>query len=359
MLTISFFNKKKNRILAQALFWACLLGAMNLMFVGMKLPPSFLLRNIFTVMSAIVLILLNTYFFVPRFFYKKQYGAFIMAVSVGLLGMTLLGAALEFWVMKDVQVPTPSISRLYGAPIIRPPSMVFSPRYFMGLVINTAVVMVSTVLESVQLHRQQEQVASQITNEKLATELKFLKSQINPHFLFNVLNNVYTLSIIKSEQTPDVVMKLSEMLRYMLYQSGYKWATLEQEIAYIQNYIALQQLKDDEPLSVELEIAVQNPLAQIAPMLLIPFVENAFKHSKIEDTRHGWIKIGISEIDNHLDFWANNSLPVGEFTKDATGGIGLSNVHRRLELEYPEKHALDISQEAQSFHVHLKMDLHD
>lgn len=357
MLTISFFSKKRNRVVAQALFWACLLGAMNLMFVGMKLPPSFLLRNIFTVVSAIVLILLNAYFFVPRFFYKKQYGAFILAVSVGLLAMTLLSAALEFWVMKDVQIPLPNISPMYGAPIIRPPSMIFSPRYFMGLVIYTAVVMVSTVLESVQLHRQQEQVASQITNEKLATELKFLKSQINPHFLFNVLNNVYTLSIIKSDQTPDVVMKLSEMLRYMLYQSGYKWVMLEQEIAYIQNYIALQQLKDDEPFSVELEVSVQNPLAQIAPMLLIPFVENAFKHSKIEDTRHGWIKIGIHEFGNQLDFRASNSLPVGEFTKDVTGGIGLSNVQRRLELEYPEKNSLTIQQEAQSFQVHLKMSL--
>lgn len=328
---------------------------MNLMFIGTGFPTSFLLRNIFTVASAIMLILLNSYFLVPRFFYKKRYGAFVVAVSLGLLGMILLNAAMDVWMLKDLQEP--NFSRLHNMPMQRPPIMMVSPRHFVGLVVYTAVVMVSTVLESVQLHRQQEQLASQITNEKLATELKFLKNQINPHFLFNVLNNVYSLSLIKSEQTPEVVMELSEMLRYMLYESNHELVPLGKEVKYIQNYVALQQLKDDEPFAVELDLRVSNPSAQVAPMMLIPFVENAFKHSKIEDKQLGWIKIMIGEKNNQLTFKVSNSLPSGEFTKDPTGGIGLSNVQRRLELEYPGRHQLDIQKMAQSFSVQLTINL--
>lgn len=343
--------------MAQALFWACLVGAMNLMFIGSELPPSFLLRSSFIVATIIVLILLNTYCFFPCFFFEKRYGAFVAAVFLGLLGMILLNEVMEFWMPKDLRAPFPNASGLSKTPMPKPPKMVINPRYFMGLVVYTAVVMVSTVLESIQLHRQQERLSNQVEREKLTAELKFLKSQINPHFLFNVLNNVYSLSIAKSEQTPEVVIRLSEMLRYMLYQSGHERASLEQEIVYIQNYTALQQLKDDEQLSVELELEVKNPSARIAPMILIPFVENAFKHSKIEDISHGWIKVRLTEQGNQFVFEVRNSLPGSSFTKDPTGGIGLSNVKRRLELEYPGKHQLDIREAENAFTIQLSVSL--
>lgn len=344
--------------MSQALFWACLMGAMNLMFLGTNLPSSLLLGNLFMVATAIVLILLNTYYFFPRFFYEKRYGAFVTAVSLGLLGMVLLNAVMESWILKNLQASFPDINRMPKPPAMaKLPNMFIKPRHFMGLVVYTAVIMVSTVLESIQLHRQQERLSNQVEQEKLLAELKFLKSQINPHFLFNVLNNVYSLSIIKSEQTPEVVMKLSEMLRYMLYQSGDERASLNQEIAYIQNFIALQQLKDDEPLAVKLELEVKNPHARIAPMILIPFVENAFKHSKIEDVSNGWIRMRLSEQGNQFVFEVSNSLPVSSFTKDPTGGIGLSNVKRRLELEYPGKHQLDIREAENAFTIELSMSL--
>ncbi|MBI1227162.1 MAG: hypothetical protein GC192_18165 [Bacteroidetes bacterium] len=357
MLTINFFSKKNNRILAQTLFWACLLGAMNLLFIGSQLPAFFLLRNLFVVVSAIILILLNTYYFVPKFFYNKHYGAYVLAVFVSMVAMVLWNAALESWMLDDMRMPPPGFNKMPNADLPKPPNLMINPRHFMGLVIYTAVVMVSTVLESVQLHRRQEYLASQIENEKLATELKFLKNQINPHFLFNVLNNVYTLSLIKSEQTAEVVMELSEMLRYMLYESNNERVPLAKEVKYIQNYISLQKLKDDEPYSVELDLQLSNPAAEIAPMLLIPFVENAFKHSRIEDKQQGWVKVSIIEQDNQLSFKVSNSLPNMEFTKDPTGGIGLTNVQRRLELEYPDRHQLDIQKMSQSFSIQLTMDL--
>ncbi|MCB0635707.1 MAG: histidine kinase, partial [Lewinella sp.] len=227
------------------------------------------------------------------------------------------------------------------------------PRFFITFIIYSAVLLAGTMLESVQLYNQQAYLVSQARNEQLQTELKFLKSQINPHFLFNALNNVYTLSLIGSEQTPEVVMKLSEMLRYMLYESNQERVSLGQEVQYIQNYVSLQQLKDDLPLAVETRLDVTHPEMRIAPMILIPFVENAFKHSKIEDTEHGWIRIELREEAQALTFVVRNSRSAATFTKDATGGIGLANVRRRLELEYPGRHQLLIDEEEEQFAIVL------
>lgn len=357
------FENRHIRVIAQVLFWAALIGAISLMLMGMNIPAIFYLRNYILTALAVLLVALNTYWLVPQYFSKSRYGSYSLLLGGIVLAFVLMTPMLENSLIsmnpKLMGPPLEGIKNIPMPPVgskMHRPTML-DPRHFILFVIFSAVVLLSTVMESVQLHRHREQAANKAEREKLAAELKFLKSQINPHFLFNVLNNVYALSLLKSDQTPEVVMKLSEMLRYMLYQSGHERASLEQEISYIQHYIALQQLKDDEPLSVQLDLQVNNPTARIAPMLLIPFVENAFKHSKIEDTQQGWIKISLGEMDNQLVFSVSNSLPSGEFTKDLTGGIGLTNVQRRLELEYPGKHQLDIKKMPQSFSIELTISL--
>jgi LytS/YehU family sensor histidine kinase len=242
----------------------------------------------------------------------------------------------------------------YGPPGSLP---FFNPRNLFVLVSYTAAIMASTVFESVQLHRRQERIAGTIKRKKLEAEMKFLKSQINPHFLFNALNNVYTLSLIKSDHTPEVVMKLSEMLRYMLHESNQERVSLGQEIQYIENFISIQQLKDDAPLAVELNISVDEPATPVAPMILLPFIENAFKHSKVEDTKRGWIRIELLESHQHLQFRVVNSRFMISYTQDPTGGIGLQNVKRRLELEYPGRYELDIREEEEQFAVALSISL--
>jgi two-component system LytT family sensor kinase len=365
------FEKQWNRIGAQVLLWVCLLGSMGLMFQGTNLPIDFYYRTLVHIAVALVIILYNSLMLIPRYFAKKNYGKYGLIVLGSLILIVILAVAIEdqsaqkareAFVQEQLRQqqlnPNESAVELDDRPRgpRKPPGFI-DPRYILSFIMYSAIFLVGTVMESVQLNRKQEHQATAAQNEKLETELKFLKSQINPHFLFNALNNVYTLSLIQSEQTPEVVMKLSEMLRYMLYDSSQNWVTLDQEIAYIQNYISLQELKDDDPLDITGTFEVNNPKVQIAPMILIPFVENAFKHSKIEDTENGWIKIVLLEDGKEIRFAVSNSIGNQEATKDPTGGIGLKNVQRRLELEYPGKHQLSVEQEHQQFIIQLVIDL--
>ncbi|MBI5915573.1 MAG: histidine kinase, partial [Bacteroidetes bacterium] len=214
----------------------------------------------------------------------------------------------------------------------------------------------SALFEIARFAKQKEKEAAESRSEKLEAEMKFLKSQFNPHFLFNALNNIYALTVIKSDQAPDNLLKLSGMLRYMLYDCKADTVPLGKEIEYLRHFIDLHLLKDSRGLNVKTELDDSRPDLKIAPMLLLPFVENAFKHSRIEDLENGWISIKLSTTDaQEVVFEVKNSLPKTGFTKDKIGGIGLQNVQRQLELIYPDHHELHISQENDAFEVFLKI----
>lgn len=229
-------------------------------------------------------------------------------------------------------------------------------RWFIRFFQIAFIVFLSTIYSISLLVTRKDKEALALESEKFSSELKFLKSQINPHFLFNALNNIYTLSIIKSEKTPDVVMRLSEMLKYIIYETESRdHVPLQKEIAYIENFIAVFKLKDSRiSKNVTFNYDVPEELS-IAPMLLIPFIENAFKHSKIEDTEKGWIDIDLSYANSELVFSVKNSIPPARFEKDKIGGIGVTNVKRRLELIYPEKHELIVGEEENIHSVLMKI----
>lgn len=213
----------------------------------------------------------------------------------------------------------------------------------------------STLFEIATYANQKTKEAVQLRNEKLITEMKFLKSQINPHFLFNSLNNIYTLTVIKSDAAPENLLKLSDMLRYMLYDCKADRVPLKKEIKYIKDFIALNQLKDSRGLNVNVNLDESRPNLEVAPLIFVPFIENAFKHSKIEDLEKGWIKIDLKTEENSIHFSVKNSVPENEFSKDKIGGIGLENVKRQLELIYPEKHELIIHNTDNQFIIRLKI----
>ena len=145
------------------------------------------------------------------------------------------------------------------------------------------------------------------------------------------------------------------MLRYILYDCASQEVPIDKEISYLENYVELQRLKTDD-LDMKINIQAFKAQTKIAPMLFIPFIENSFKHSKIEDTTNGWIEMGLSQEENQIHFHLSNSKPTTAFTKDKVGGIGLQNVRRRLELLYPEKHQLSIKDTEESFEVDLVLD---
>jgi len=152
-----------------------------------------------------------------------------------------------------------------------------------------------------------------------------------------------------------MILKLSEILRYLLYDCNQDRVALGKEIAYIRNYIELQKLKDQESQNIEADFAGVDETLMIAPMLFIPYIENSFKHSKFEDLEKGWIRISMEQEHPQLVFRVSNSLPQTPFPKDKQSGIGLDNVRRRLDLLYPNRHELNISSTDSEFSVVLKI----
>lgn len=202
-----------------------------------------------------------------------------------------------------------------------------------------------------------QQKLSLLEQEKLNVELSALKSQINPHFLFNSLNNLYSLALDKDEKTAPLILKLSKGLRYMIYESNEHFVALEKEIEYLKNYLELQKLRSDQKAKIELNLFGALQKKQIAPMIFIPFIENGFKHGVKGDIENAFIKIDIKVFDNQLVFKAeNNKGEVDEVEPRKFQGFGLENVKRRLELLYPDKHDLTIIDGIDVFSVVLKID---
>jgi two-component system LytT family sensor kinase len=197
-------------------------------------------------------------------------------------------------------------------------------------------------------------VQRKLETERKDMELQFLKSQLNPHFLFNSLNNIYSLAYQKSDKTADAILKLSEILRYMIYESNDSLVALKTEIEYVQSYIELQKLRFKDGASVLLTINGEIDGQQIIPLVLISFVENAFKHGVANDPSDP-IRIDIIANQKILHFSITNKK--NNANKDEMGGVGLNNVERRLQLLYPERYKLNIVNSATHYTSELMLDI--
>ncbi len=298
------------------------------------------------------LVYLNMELLIPRLFIKKRYVEYIFWI----LALFIITSVLLYVINEQLFFDEGGPRGQFRLRPDRPPR--FNPirgMVFTNAMLTMAVVFLSSAYKTTQIALSKEKEAANLKSENLNSELKFLKSQINPHFLFNSLHNIYALSLLNSEKTPGMIVKLSDMLRYIIYDCNEEKVALKKEIDYIDNFISFQKLKDDEIKNIEVAVDVENENAMIEPMLFIPFIENSFKHSKIEDVESGWIKISLKTSRSEIYFEAINSLPEKTFTKDKVGGIGIDNVKRRLELLYPDRHDLDIVKSKSEFKVALKL----
>jgi two-component system LytT family sensor kinase len=192
------------------------------------------------------------------------------------------------------------------------------------------------IVRHVYVYRELKGTAQQLRIEKQQAELNYLKSQTNPHFLFNTLNNIYSLARDKSDLAPESVLRLSQILRFMLYETGGAYVAIEQELKIINDYVALEQLRYDESLHVTCSYDVEDMKQTIPPLLLIPLVENAFKHGVSETRAHPFVDIQLSIHNRVLAFVVNNSTDAFIEGSGVKEQIGLSNLRRQLELLYTE-----------------------
>ncbi|MCB0528764.1 MAG: histidine kinase [Saprospiraceae bacterium] len=338
----------------QMLFWGGLWVLVPLLLTGIPENPGRTTgRSLVVLMGIVFVVWANMEVLLPRLFFRRRQLAYVLAGFALVVAVTWLidwdGAPWAEYFNRP-----PDHGRGGGGG--KGGGSSFRNFKYIGLAMPFFTSLIGSALfEIAGFANRKEKEATDFRNEKLEAELKFLKSQINPHFLFNALNNIYTLTVIKSDQAPENLLKLSGMLRYMLYECKADRVPLRKEIEYLKHFIDLHLLKDSRGLNVETDFDESRPELNIAPMLLIPFVENAFKHSKVEDLTHGWIKIALRTFDDRLEFDVENSVPETAFTKDSAGGIGLNNVRRQLELLYPGRHELRIDPGPGSFSVNLKI----
>lgn len=214
-----------------------------------------------------------------------------------------------------------------------------------------------TVMASV-INIAKERVTLQ--KEQKEAELKLLKEQLNPHFLFNTMNNLYGLSVIKSDRLPSLMLKLSDLLRYSLYETNQNAVSLEKELLYINNYIELEKIRLEDRTTIDLKITGNFTRYSIAPLMLIVFIENSFKHHSSKSNEKGNIKIDISMEEGIFKMSVLNSVDPSVIQDEKlkkTGGIGVSNVKKRLHLIYGEKYKLIFDRQPEYYKVYLKINV--
>jgi hypothetical protein len=313
-------------------------------FVEHFLTPLVIISNAYI----IAFYYLNTYVFLPRLFDRQRfvyYTILILALLVfyGFLGRIYHG--IFGW-------PPPSQAATFG----RPPNPRGRPLVnSANIAVFLMVFVFSTGIRVINQWLRSEQRNKEIANEKLKAELSFLKAQINPHFLFNTLNNIYALASAQSEQTAPAVMKLSSIMRYVLTEARNDLVPLEKEIQFTSHYIELQKMRLTDKAVVDFTVRGEPFGRQIAPLLLLPFVENAFKYG-ISTRERSPIAILLEIKDDSLQFnicnhkYFNTMLRASDNT-----GIGISNTRRRLDLFYEDRYTLEIHDKPNEFSVHLKI----
>jgi two-component system, LytTR family, sensor kinase len=286
-----------------------------------------------------LLFYVNAYFFIPKLAYARRFGQYLTALLITFCLLTAWNQFIYSLFMPGLHF------RIWSYALFE------LPFYIILMLGSTAFRVVADKIKEQQRVKEKE-------TENLKTELSFLRSQVSPHFMFNVLNNMVALARKKSDLLEPSLIKLSSLLRYMLYETDEDKVLLEKEIEYLKSFIELQAQRFGKNVDINTSFEPVTDGFVIEPMLLIPFVENAFKHGTglVPQAR---IEIGLKLENGQLNFCVRNRYnETTEWEKDKTSGIGLTNVKRRLNLLYPNSHSLQIIKEDGWFSVLLKLNLH-
>nr|WP_321244727.1 sensor histidine kinase [uncultured Psychroserpens sp.] len=347
MFTKQFILKKIGHILLHLLFWVGVLFFYTYFF-GVK-SSSFddiLLFSLCLMPTTIATTYVSIYKLIPDYLITKKYKLFVLySVYTLIISVYLLIVSLFFSLIYisnfEYDEMNPATKNI--------------------IFISTAVYLVVVVVSAFKLLKLNLEQASKtkvLETKILDTQLKlkeqelnYLKMQIHPHFLFNTLNTMYGLALKKAEQTPDMILKLSNLLDYLLYQAEKPFVLISEEIEHIEDYIALEKMRFNDTLNVTMDVKLESKNTMIAPMLLLPFIENSFKHGSIKNgVLHIDIKLTAGSEQVHFRIKNSNSQ-----SASSQHGIGLENIKKRLELLYPNKHELLIDNTIDTFNVDLQL----
>ncbi len=326
-----------------------------------EIPYQFWIKQTAALSLLVIAFYLNSTILVPRLLLKYHFVYYFLIIIAIVLAIVFaqrwLDRAYNSFQFRNQK----SAMELSRHRIPFPPS---GRRIALGgtiltLTITAFVVGISTAITGIQKLQKDNQERKELEKDKVTSELSFLKAQIHPHFFFNTLNNIYVLTTVDPTLAGDAIHRLSKMMRYLLYDTQQGDNMLSQEIAFIKNYISLMKLRLTDVVKINIDAPANLQDMPLAPMIFLPFVENAFKHG-ISATRQSYINITIFQKDKVLDLIVNNSIMKDNVDSlDINSGIGLANTRRRLDLLYPGKYKLDISERniASEYTIHLVLDL--
>lgn len=322
--------------------WACFILVYAIIFGRALSVELSLIRGLVNVLPMMLIFYANLYL-VNRFLERGRYLPFILINLILLGSMVVLRVRLNLMfpeVSRELFLASERTSWRAGA-----------------LATNIAVLVVSIFYQILENRYENEQRNLATIREQQEAELQFLRAQINPHFLFNTLNNIYSLAVVKSDKTADMVLRLSNLLRYVVYDGRSAQVELQREAGQIREYIELFRMRSEGPLDITFEQQGETDGVKVEPMILIPLVENCFKHCDFDSNEAAFVRITLSVKDGELFFQTANSCDERQSQKDGVGGVGLDNIRRRLSLKYGGRRRLETREQPKRFEVSLHLPL--
>ncbi len=305
-------------------------------------------RRFFRSMAlALPMLMMATYFIalyvVPRFLKTKRWGLFI-------LSLLLVAIFVLYGRVKWLELINFFENHAYSFKV--PVTKVLA-----NVIRDYAIIALAVCIYIISDYRREQQANVQLIKSKAEAEIKLLRGQLHPHFLFNSLNNIYSLALIKSDLTAESILKLTELLDYLVYRANMDKVQLSREVQLLNNYIGLEQLRYGDHLRMQTNIAVLYDGLQVAPLLLLPFAENCFKHGGPGPDGLFSVNIQLQANEHQLVFYITNSKKNGVVKSPQTGGLGLQNIRQRLSLLYPDNHVLFIENRPDAYHVRLEINI--
>lgn len=350
-LTLEDILFKPPRILWHLVFWVVFISFFALVYGSFEEDYG---RQYLILLTDAILqipaVYFTLYFLMPRFLFRERYVGF----GIFLVAVILIFSALHWLNYIVIQHP------------VFWPDDNYEPHFLnFGKILKNTTKVYPVLILAIGIkwfkYWYKEQKSNQLlVEQKLQAELNFLKAQVHPHFLFNTLNNLYALTLKQSKDASEVVLKLSDLLNYMLYECAADEVKVEKEIKLLKDYISLERIRYGERLNISFNILGEAEGKMIAPLMLLPFVENSFKHGVSEAMDEAWVSIDLELKASKITLKVENSKSKYSDHEDLFNykqGIGLKNVKRRLELIYPEKYKLDMHDSEDSFLVVLSIDL--
>ncbi len=339
-------NNKHNPIVFHTLLWGC--SYIILLFLFSKGKWPIIIDCIYTACFLVLLVIpviIDLYVLIPRFLKKEAYTIFILLFLLNVLAFV-------------------SILLMVFQPII---DTLFPDYYFISYytpvslaIIFCIFLMASTLIKLSEdwfYFNTRENRLLKLQNQEIQMQLATLRSQINPHFLFNALNVIYALTLENAKETPTAIVQLSDILRYVIYDSNVEMVSLKDEIQLLKNYIAFQQLRQEVTTDIKMNITIEDEEYPIFPMLLLPLVENSFKHGLNAAIDNAFIDLRITQSGRKFKLELSNNLPAEPvISTDQSSGLGIDNIQRNLEIVYPDAYRFNTSKTETTFTVVLEIE---